>query len=175
MGRRVRRAGVALAAALTASAVSSGAHAGAQESPGQPPSEVRPVLVTDASCDPETDEVVVTGEWSNPSGLEVQFVDLSVSLNLGDPVVDAVEQVDLTHLFPTELAPHETVVIGPERFGGDKAFSLGFGGEFVVEGFGPVPLVTPLVLFLPCTVELSEPPPVEEPAEPIEELPRFTG
>lgn len=177
MGGRARRTGVALVVALTASVVFGPPPAGAQDSPGEPPSEVRPRLVTRGECDPDTDEIVVSGEWSNPSELGVRFVDLSVTLRLASPTGDLSEEIDLTHLFPTELAPHETVVIGPERFQGDGAsWSLGFGGEFVVEGFDPVPLVTPLVAHPGCSaLDAERPPPVEEPAEPIEQTPRFTG
>lgn len=175
---RARRTGVALVVVLTASVVFGPPHAGAQDSAGEPPREVRPVLGTDTACDPETGELVISGEWSNPSDLEVRFVDLRVELHLAIPGTEPVEFeiVDVTQIFPTELAPHEAVAIGPERIPVDEWWNLGLGGEFVVEGFDPVPLASTLELNAPCTgVELPEPPPVEEPAEPIEEMPRFTG
>lgn len=148
---------------------------GAQESADGPP---KPILGDTIECDPATDELVLAGEWSNPSEFEMQFVDLSVALGLGDPAVDAVETIDLTHLYPLELAPGETVEIGPERLPGDRFWNLAFTVEVVVEGFEETLSVASTdELNGPCGEPFVEPPSGSpaSPAEPVEEPPQFTG
>ncbi|MFP3901324.1 MAG: hypothetical protein ACLFXM_10740 [Acidimicrobiia bacterium] len=118
------------------------------------------------------------GAISNPVDAEMTLTRVEVALVL-DPGTEAEEEIDLSHLFPETLAPLESVPIGRLTFPGDRPWGLRLGIETMVEGFEePGSVAGVPVLSGPCEQPdepRPEPPPVEEPAEPIEETPRFTG